>query len=214
MRDFRKGFTLMEVNLAVFIMAVGVLGMVALYPLGFRESQQSQDAVSGSALADAVLNPMVAALSATNITWTSWRQAVGGGTPGLSSIQPADGWRAYCKDRNSFIPNKKTSIQTLALSTASTLLGKLQTVQGTQNGGANAQNVLRTCAEAFRSQQNLQFALVARYGTLTRWENGEEVEVVDPSRICLCLRTFRRGASLFSEPVYCTEVHFQGDPSK
>ena len=33
------GFTLMEVNLAIFIMAVAILGMVALYPLGFRESQ-------------------------------------------------------------------------------------------------------------------------------------------------------------------------------
>jgi Tfp pilus assembly protein PilV len=35
----RLGFTLMEVNLAVFIMAVGVLAMVSLYPLAFRESQ-------------------------------------------------------------------------------------------------------------------------------------------------------------------------------
>ena len=29
----------MEVNLAIFIMAVGVLDMVSLYSLGFRESR-------------------------------------------------------------------------------------------------------------------------------------------------------------------------------
>ena len=45
----RRGFTLMEVNLAIFIMAVAVLGMVALYPLGFRESEQSRDDVVAAA---------------------------------------------------------------------------------------------------------------------------------------------------------------------
>lgn len=38
-RVSRMGFTLMEVNLAIFIMAVGLLAMVAVYPLAYRESQ-------------------------------------------------------------------------------------------------------------------------------------------------------------------------------
>ena len=41
----KLGFTLMEVNLAIFIMATGVLAMVSLYPLGYRENQQSRDDV-------------------------------------------------------------------------------------------------------------------------------------------------------------------------
>ena len=39
MNRMRQAFTLMEVNLAIFIMAAGVLGMVSLYSLGFRESR-------------------------------------------------------------------------------------------------------------------------------------------------------------------------------
>ena len=38
----------MEVNLAIFIMAVGLLAMVALYPLAYRENRQSKDDGGGS----------------------------------------------------------------------------------------------------------------------------------------------------------------------
>ena len=38
---FRHAFTLIEVNLAMFVMAVGTLGLVSLYSLGYRENQQS-----------------------------------------------------------------------------------------------------------------------------------------------------------------------------
>ena len=37
-----SGFSLIEVNMAVFVLAIGVLSMAALYPLGLRESIQSQ----------------------------------------------------------------------------------------------------------------------------------------------------------------------------
>ncbi|MGN0852853.1 MAG: prepilin-type N-terminal cleavage/methylation domain-containing protein [Kiritimatiellia bacterium] len=96
----KRGFTLMEVNLAVFIMAVGVLAMVGLYPLGFRESQQSQDDVAGAILADAVLNPIVAALSSTNVTWQAWNNVCGG----QGKSVPANGWKAFCKDDTSYVP--------------------------------------------------------------------------------------------------------------
>lgn len=89
----KSGFTLMEVNLAVFVMAVGVLAMVGLYPLGFRESQQSRDDVAGALLADAVLNPLVMALSSTNMTWSTWQNICGG----QGRSVPANGWKAFCR---------------------------------------------------------------------------------------------------------------------
>ena len=76
MKRMRQAFTLMEVNLAIFIMATGVLGMVSLYSLGFRESRQSEEDVASAGLADAFLSPLVTGLSATNMTWSGWCQAV------------------------------------------------------------------------------------------------------------------------------------------
>ena len=39
----RKAFTLMEVNLAILIMAGGVLSVVSLFALGYRENRQSRE---------------------------------------------------------------------------------------------------------------------------------------------------------------------------
>ena len=64
---FKKAFTLIEVNLAIFIMAGGVLAMISLYSLGFRESRQSREDVASSAMADAILNPLVVALSSRDL---------------------------------------------------------------------------------------------------------------------------------------------------
>ena len=66
MKRMRRAFTLVEVNLAIFIMATGVLGMVSLYSLGFRENRQSEEDVASAGLADAVFAPLVAGLSATD----------------------------------------------------------------------------------------------------------------------------------------------------
>jgi Tfp pilus assembly protein PilV len=72
-RLFKKAFTLIEVNLAIFIMAGGVLAMISLYSLGFRESRQSREDVASAALADSVLNPLVVALSSRDLTWSQWK---------------------------------------------------------------------------------------------------------------------------------------------
>ena len=69
----RKAFTLIEVNLAMLIMAGGILSIVGLYALGFRENSQSREDVAATAMADSFISPLVAALSATNVTWTSFR---------------------------------------------------------------------------------------------------------------------------------------------
>lgn len=69
----RSGFSLIEVNMAVFVLAIGVLSMAVLYPLGLRESIQSQADLKQSMFADYVLNVAVSAASSTNLNWSQWR---------------------------------------------------------------------------------------------------------------------------------------------
>ena len=77
----RAGFSLMEVNMAVFVMAVGILSMVALYPLGLRESVQGQQDLTQSMFADYLLNQAVAAASMTNFPWSQWKNV-----PSIASL--------------------------------------------------------------------------------------------------------------------------------
>ena len=58
--------------MAVFVMAVGILSMVVLYPLGLRESTQGQADLKQAIVADYLLNQAVAAASLTNFPWTVW----------------------------------------------------------------------------------------------------------------------------------------------
>ena len=73
--------------MAVFVMAVGILSMVVLYPLGLRESTQGRADLKQSIFADDVLNQMVGLLSQTNVTWTTWS----GMMP--SSGKKPNGWK-------------------------------------------------------------------------------------------------------------------------
>ena len=77
----------MEVNLAMLIIAGGVLSVLGLYSLGYREAAQSRDDVASAAYADAVMSPLVMALSATNVTWDSFRK--------LENYPSDNGWGAY-----------------------------------------------------------------------------------------------------------------------
>ena len=70
----RRAFTLIEVNLAMLIMAGGILSIVGLYAFGFRENRQSREDVAATALADSVISPLVMAISATNLKWSVFRQ--------------------------------------------------------------------------------------------------------------------------------------------
>ncbi|HOF62442.1 MAG TPA: hypothetical protein PLM82_12765 [Candidatus Latescibacteria bacterium] len=71
------GFSLMEVNMAVFVMAVGILSMVALFPLGLREGVQARSDLKQAMFADHALNQIVAVLSQTNMTWSVWKKLDG-----------------------------------------------------------------------------------------------------------------------------------------
>ena len=47
----KRAFTLMEVNLAIMIMAGGILSILGLYSLGYRENSQSREDVAATAKA-------------------------------------------------------------------------------------------------------------------------------------------------------------------
>ena len=80
-------FTLIEVNLAMLIMAGGILSVVGLYALGFRENRQGREDVAAAAYADAVISPLVLAISSTNVTWSNFNK---------EKFYPSkDGWRDY-----------------------------------------------------------------------------------------------------------------------
>lgn len=66
----RVGFSLMEVNMAVFILAIGILSVAALFPLGLRESAQGQADLKQAMLADYLLNQAVAAASRSDVKWS------------------------------------------------------------------------------------------------------------------------------------------------
>ena len=85
----KRAFTLMEVNLAMFVMSVGTLGLVSLYSFGYRENQQSIEDVRGAAVAEVNMNALIAALSSTNVTWSEWCSI---------GTQPAEGWGKYAGD--------------------------------------------------------------------------------------------------------------------
>lgn len=90
--NMRRAFTLMEINLAMLIMATGVLAVVGLYSMGFRENQQSTDDVASAAYAEAVISPLVRYFSDTNMTWSTFKN--------LKSKPSDAGWRDYLETKS------------------------------------------------------------------------------------------------------------------
>ena len=54
----RSGFTLMEVNIALLIVGVGLMGVMALFPVGLRQGDSASSDTTQAAFADLVLNAM------------------------------------------------------------------------------------------------------------------------------------------------------------
>ena len=189
--ETKKAFTLMEVNLAIFIMAVGLLAMVALYPLAYRESRQSQDDVKAAAAADCVLNTLTATLSSRNITWNDWEQGIKG-----AILQK--GWLDYCdKTQNSYAPKRLEQINSTALSK---VFNKLISIN---KDGKKPTWPLKN--------SDLGCAIVVQWGQIPVF-NGTTMRMEDDrSRVAISLRTTRRAGDLFAQPIFYTEVHFQGD---
>lgn len=182
----RLGFTLVEVNLAIFIMAVGVLAMVAIYPLGYRENLQSVDDVRAAAFADAIMNQIAGVLSSRNLTWQEWRQSVEG------AIEQ-EGWGGYCESGRGYTPRKSGECNSKATKAFNAL------TKYKNKAGGNA---------TWPLDSDLTCAIVVQWGVTVVPGSGWQR---DYSRCAVSLRVSRNAGSLFSQPLFYTEIHFQGD---
>lgn len=199
---FKRAFTLIEVNLAIFIMAGGVLAMISLYSLGFRESRQSREDVSSAAMADLILNPLVVALSSRDLKWSEWRKLpfkdaksdVSSGDGSGASIQviPDNGWLAYFDTKGS----------------------RADKVYYVPADPANkAKQVYNDLVKADKSGWNLPNSVTLPTGMTFALVASRESE--NSPIITLAVRCVRKNLrnTLMAQPVFSTEVHFQGDPN-
>ncbi len=200
-RSARAAFTLMEVNLAIFIMAVGVLAMTSLYPLGFRESEQSRDDVQAAITADEVLGQLTAALSSRNITWQKWRDEVGKAVDASKNGERA-GWAAYLtKHGDSYIPVKMADANSRAKKVFDALVRACDGVTAKLKWDPTS-----------GTESKYAHGLVVQWGKrIVALGNNKSKAVDDFSRVSISFRMSRRSGTLMAAPLYYTEVHFQGD---
>lgn len=87
----KSGFSLMEVNLAILLLALGLLAIFALFPAGLRESELGIADTQEAMFADTILSIMEGnAMTITN--WTIWADMDGG-----SGDIPTKGFRKEVK---------------------------------------------------------------------------------------------------------------------
>lgn len=207
-RMLQKAFTLIEVNLAIFIMAGGVLAMISLYSLGFRESRQSREDVASAALAEDVLNRLAIALSSTKLTWKQWVElpfsdvtaaedgrVKGDADAGRPQTIPDNGWLSYVNVNN----NSYTVRNLDGPSAYSELMAKLDPEGPNANDG-NEKKFYNQVKGQPTLPSGMAYALVA-----SRHDKYSPV-------ITLAVRCVRKNLrnTLMSQPVFSTEVHFQG----
>ena len=181
----KKAFTLMEVNLAVMVMAFGVLGLISLYSLGYRENSQSREDVEAAALADGNLNALVTMLSSTNMTWSAWSSI--GTLP--ADGERTSGWMAYFNverrdDDNQDFSGADSNPNNKAREVFDVVKGKCSGCEGTS---------------VVFDPGHLNCGLVV-------YQQGP--------RCAIAFRASRRAASLIHQPLYYTEVYFQGDTER
>ena len=110
----KKAFTLLEVNLAILIMAGGVLAVCGLFSLGYRENRQSREDVAAASYADAVMSPLVMAISSTNLKWSVFRS--------LQSYPSDRGWSDYFNGDGMVVADPEGQ----AKSVFASVMGKMQ----------------------------------------------------------------------------------------
>ena len=198
-RNARAAFTLMEVNLAIFIMAVGVLAMTSLYPLGFRESQQSRDDVRAAVVADEVLGKLTAALSSRNITWENWKSGIQAAVDETNRGGAGKGWFSYfaSRGRETYVVMSRPNVNSHAKSVFDKLKGAFS--------GA-------TKDPTWSPDSKYAHGLVVQWGKRVVATGPNKSEAQDDySRVSISFRLSRRSGALMTAPIYYTEVHFQGD---
>ena len=203
-RILQRAFTLIEVNLAIFIMAGGVLAMISLYSLGFRESRQSREDVASAALAEEVLNRLAIALSSTKLTWKQWvdlpfqdvssesGREKGSGVP---QTIPKDGWLAYVG-----IDGEAFWVKNVNGSAAYSKLMDALKPEGPEADGGYEKKFYDKAKDAPKLPSGMAYALVA-----SRHDKYSPVITL----AVRCVRSNLRN-TLMAQPVFSTEVHFQG----
>lgn len=177
----RKAFTLIEVTLAMLIMSGGILSVVGLYSFGFRENGQSREDVASAALADAVISPLVMAISATNLQWSSFRREF--------HFPNEDGWWAYCSGDGQVVSDPEGTAESVFSQTMSKM-------SGAAKGSLNVDTAFPSTA---RASTGLSAGLVIRH--------DEDSAVVKIAFRAVPKGTF---GQLLAMPLYYTEVRFQG----
>lgn len=83
-----RGFTLIEVELSLLTLSMGVLGVVGLYSLGLRESGFAREEMRATEAAEGVMSRVVSSLTDTNLSWRVWRNISSAGD--LSALPEGD----------------------------------------------------------------------------------------------------------------------------
>ena len=183
----RKAFTIIEVNMAILILSSGVLALISLFALGFRENRQSREDVGSAALADAVLSRIVMAASATNLKWSVFKK--------IEAYPSAKGWSVYYGSNGANL-RRCSEISRKAYDDLMTALAE------SADGELAADKSWPSGAEA-----GLFHGLVIMH------DNGNYGKE-DCSRLRISFRAGRHASEILSQPLYYTEVRFQGDPLK
>ena len=176
----RSGFTLMEVTLAMGIMAMGTLGLVGLYAFGYRENQQSNEDVQAAAVAEYHLNAMIAALSSTNMTWNAWR--------GIG-VQPSNGWGEYAGDGSGANP---------------------QDDDGTKDVNPPSKGACNSAAQSAFSKVMSAAGFSASFDAQDLTVGIVVVPSGDYRTYSVSVRCGKRAGTLVYQPLYYSEVCFQG----
>lgn len=177
----RKAFTLIEVTLAMLIMSGGILSIVGLYSFGFRENGQSREDVASAALADAVISPLVMAISATNLQWNSFRNEF--------YYPDEDGWWAYCDSNGQVVSDPESKAE-------SVFSGVMSKMSGAAKGALNVDTAFPSTA---RASTGLSAGLIVRH--------DKDSAVVKISFRAVPKGNY---GQLLAMPLYYTEVRFQG----
>ena len=179
----KKAFTLMEVNLAILIMAGGILSILGLYSLGYRENRQSREDVASAAYADAVISPLVMALSATNLKWSSFQK--------LGSYPSETGWKEYFNSSGSVSGDPEGKAKKVFQDVMSALQGE-GSLDIPKSWPAAASGGLRAGLVVLHEKSNPE-------------TGGGSSGIVR-----IAFRATKNPAELLAMPLYYTEVRFQG----
>lgn len=184
---WKKGFTLIEINLAIFILSAGVLLLIGLFALGFREQTQAREDLATASYADGIVNLVAGVLSSTNMKWSAWQNlskypVLGSGD---HATYPSAGWGAYFTDASMRSPRGRSQMNSIT----SGAFAAIKSAAGTPEYSVPNPQL----------PSQLACALVVTF---------------DGTRAIISARASLAPSLLLSQPLYYAEVRFQGDPNK